>query len=47
MGTKEIKYYNENCQEYIEFTINCDMSDQYAYFEKYLKPGCSILDVII
>ena len=35
----------ENSIEYIEKTINTDLSEQHAFFEKYLKPNCSILDV--
>ncbi len=30
------KYYNEHADEFVEDTINCDMSIQYNFFEKYL-----------
>lgn len=39
------KYYNENANKYIEDTINCDMSDQYALFLKYFKGKGKILDI--
>lgn len=39
-------YYKENKDTFIENTINCDMSNQYKLFEKYLnKDTKKILDV--
>lgn len=40
-----MSYYKEHAKEFIEDTINCDMSEQYRFFEKYLKSGGTILDV--
>lgn len=39
-------YYKENSQEFIDGTINCDMTIQYEFFERYLydKPN-TILDL--
>ena len=40
------KYYKENIDNFIEGTINCDMSSQYNLFEKYLnKDTKKILDI--
>lgn len=38
-------YYEENAQQYIKNTIDCDMSTQYKFFLKYMKPHSTILDV--
>lgn len=43
MNTRE--YYNINAKEFSESTLNSDMSELYLQFEKYLKPGCKILDL--
>lgn len=40
-----MSYYKEHAKEFIENTINCDMSDQYRFFEKYLKKNGVILDI--
>ena len=40
------KYYKENSDNFIEGTINCDMSSQYKLFEKYLNKNTKkILDI--
>ena len=39
-----INYYNDNAKEYFEFTLNADMSENYAKFLKYLSEGSYILD---
>lgn len=38
-------YYDTNAKEYIENTINCDMSFHYQKFLKYLPKTGKILDV--
>ena len=38
-------YYDMNAKEYIEGTINCDMSFHYQKFLNYLHKPCKILDV--
>ena len=38
-------YYKEHAEEFIEDTFNCDMSEQYCFFEKYLKGKGTILDI--
>lgn len=40
-----IEYYNTHADEYCDATRNVDMSALYVEFEKYLKPGCKILDL--
>lgn len=40
-----IEYYNTHADEYCDATRDVDMSALYAEFEKYLKPGCKILDL--
>ena len=40
-----MNYYKEHSEEYIDSTINCDMSEQYRFFEKYLKGTGTILDI--
>lgn len=39
-----IMYYNTNAEEFYNGTVNADMSDLYTHFEKYIKPGASVLD---
>ena len=40
------KYYEEHANDFIEGTINCDMSVQYNFFEKYLnKDSKRIMDL--
>ena len=38
-------YYKEHAKEFIENTINCDMSEQYRFFESHLKCKGTILDI--
>ena len=40
-----IEYYNKNAEAFIQSTIGVDMSGLYFEFEKYLFPGCKILDL--
>lgn len=40
-----MSYYKEHAKEFIEDTFNCDMSEQYHFFEKYLKGKGTILDI--
>lgn len=40
-----IEYYEKNAEDFVNSTINADMSNLYAVFEKYLFPGCKILDL--
>ena len=39
------KYYELNAEEFINSTINADMSATYELFEKYIKPNSTILDL--
>lgn len=39
------EYYQNHANEFISDTLNCDMSVQYAFFEKYLLPGQSLMDL--
>ena len=40
------KYYESHAKDFIEGTINCDMSVQYNLFEKYLsKDSKRIMDL--
>ncbi|QZY55970.1 class I SAM-dependent methyltransferase [Crassaminicella profunda] len=38
-------YYNQNAKEFVENTLNADMTSLYNRFEKYLKKGDKILDL--
>jgi cyclopropane fatty-acyl-phospholipid synthase-like methyltransferase len=38
-------YYNQNAKEFVENTLNADMTSLYNQFEKYLKKGDRILDL--
>lgn len=40
-----IEYYNINAEDFIQRTINIDMSKCYELFLHYLKPGQTILDL--
>lgn len=40
-----MSYYKEHAKEFIENTFNCDMSEQYRFFEKYLNGKGIILDI--
>lgn len=42
---RTIEYYNKNAESFIQSTIGVDMSSLYSEFEKYLSPGCKILDL--
>ena len=43
INTRE--YYNINAKEFSDSTLISDMRELYLQFEKYLKPGCKILDL--
>ena len=45
MQDVSMSYYKEHAKEFIEDTINCDMSEQYRFFEKYLNGKGTILDI--
>lgn len=45
VGYNMSNYYDVNAKEYIENTINCDMSFHYQKFLKYLPKTGKILDV--
>lgn len=38
-------YYHKHSKEFIEDTFECDMSEQYRFFEKYLNGKGTILDI--
>ena len=40
-----MSYYKEHTKEFIDNTFNCDMSEQYRFFEKHLKSSGTILDI--
>ena len=40
-----MSYYKEHAKEFIEDTFNCDMSEQYRFFEKHFKGEGTILDI--
>lgn len=44
MVNSTIRFYDEKAQEFYENTINSDMKDHYAIFEKHLRFGARILD---
>ncbi len=43
--SKTIEYYNDNAQDYFDYTMNADMSEHYERFLKYLPDNAYILDV--
>ncbi|WP_069648998.1 class I SAM-dependent methyltransferase [Caloranaerobacter ferrireducens] len=45
MINKTIEYYDVNCREFFENTVNVDMTLHYNEFEKYLKKNSKILDI--
>ncbi len=45
MSNDSILYYENHANEFIESTFNVDMTSLYHEFEKYLTPGCKILDL--
>ena len=40
-----LEYYNSNAKQFVDGSINADMSDHYEHFLKYLSDGCRILDL--
>ena len=38
-------YYQEHAKDFIKDTFDCDMSEQYRFFEKYLNEKGTILDI--
>lgn len=40
-----INYYETYAEDFVASTVNVDMSKLYAEFERYLKPGCRIMDL--
>ena len=45
VGYNMSNYYDINAKDYIENTINCDMSIHYEKFLKYLPAKGKILDI--
>ena len=44
MINETIEYYNNNADDFYEGTVNADMSELYARFEKHLNAGNLVLD---
>jgi SAM-dependent methyltransferase len=42
---RTIEYYEKNAEEFVTSTINADVTGLYKHFEKYISPGCRILDL--
>lgn len=42
---RTIAYYEKNADIFVNYTINADVNSLYKCFEKYLIPGCRILDL--
>lgn len=42
---RTIEYYEKNAEEFVTSTIHADVSGLYKHFEKYISPGCRILDL--
>ena len=42
---KTLEYYNKNAKEFVEGTLNADMSVLYTMFRKYVPSGSVILDM--
>ncbi len=40
-----IKYYSDDAESFLANTVNVNMSEHHASFEKYLKPSDRILDL--
>jgi cyclopropane fatty-acyl-phospholipid synthase-like methyltransferase len=40
-----LDYYNKHYKQFIESTLDLDMSELYEKFEKYLNPGDKVLDI--
>jgi len=45
MITDSVQYYETHADEFVNSTVNADVSCLYVEFEKYLKPGCRIMDL--
>lgn len=45
MITDSVNYYETHADDFVVSTINADMSELYVEFEKYLEPGCRIMDL--
>lgn len=41
---KTIEYYDNNASSFVDSTINADMKELYAFFQKHCVPGATILD---
>ena len=45
MNIDSVDYYEKNAEAFVASTINADVSMLYEEFERYLKPGCRIMDL--
>ena len=45
MNMDSVDYYEKNAETFVASTLNLDVCMLYKEFEKYLKPGCRILDL--
>ena len=43
--SETIEYYNDNAEDYFNYTVDVDMSEHYKRFLKYLPDNAYILDV--
>ena len=41
---KTVQYYDNNALSFVDGTLNADMTELYAFFQKYCTPGAAILD---
>ena len=41
---KTVQYYDNNALSFVDGTLNADMTELYAFFQKYCTPGVAILD---
>ncbi len=41
---KTVQYYDNNASSFVDDTLNADMTELYALFQKYCTPGAAILD---
>ena len=44
-ASETIEYYNDNAEDYFNYTVDVDMSEHYKRFLKYLPDNAYILDV--
>ncbi len=44
MNDRTIDYYDNNATQFVENTVNADISSNLSVFESYLKPGACVLD---